>query len=139
VCSLAAALKVIEILETEDVHGHLTRVGQRLQNGFRALTDRYGLTEKIPLRGRPAWHGIKYADDPQGVQTIRSLFQQEATRRGVLVLNSHNLTYAHKEADIDATLKKYDQALAVVAEALSNQDPMPYLEGEPIESVFKAR
>ncbi|MBW1712345.1 MAG: aminotransferase class III-fold pyridoxal phosphate-dependent enzyme [Deltaproteobacteria bacterium] len=137
--SIAASLKVIEIMETEDVAGHLNRLGSRLKQGFNQLARKHGLAERIQLRGRPSWHCFKYDDDPNGPQLVRSLFQQEANRRGVLVLNSHNMTYAHQDQDIDQTLEVYDQTLAAVAQALASAEPETFVLGQIIQPVFQSR
>lgn len=137
--SLAACLKVIEILETEDVHGHLNRIGARLKTGLTGLLKKHGLSDKILITGRDAWHALKYDDDPLEPQLIRSLFQQGANRRGVLVLNSHNVSYAHQDEDVNFILGVYDRVLIEMAEALAAPDPEEFVLGRTIQPVFKAR
>lgn len=137
--ALAASLKVIEIMETEDVHGHLNRLGGRLKQGLIDLLAAHKLESAIQVKGQPCWHGLKYADDPDKTQVIRSLFQQEANRRGILVLNSHNMTYAHTEEDVSQTLAVYDQVLTVLSKALDSGHPEEFVDGRPIMPVFKAR
>jgi hypothetical protein len=70
---------------------------------------------------------------------VRSLFTQECTKRGVLLLATHNMTAAHDPLAIERTLKVYAEVCKTVAKWLSDPHPERYLEGEIIQPVFKVR
>ena len=77
--------------------------------------------------------------DPDGEpsQAYRTLFLQEMIERGVLA-PSLVVSYAHSDADIDATIEAIDGALAVYAKAV-DEGPERYLVGRPSRHVFERR
>ena len=69
----------------------------------------------------------------------RSLFQQEAVKRGILLLVTHNMTAAHDAQAIEQTLEVYATVLKTLSNWLSDADPARYLEGPMIQPVFRVR
>jgi glutamate-1-semialdehyde aminotransferase len=67
---------------------------------------------------------------------LRSLFQQEVIRRGILFDDGHFICYAHSPEDIDETLEAYREALMVVRSAVESGDVAGRLEGEMIRPIF---
>ena len=65
------------------------------------------------------------------------MFQQEVVKRGVLSLGGHNVCYSHSDADIEHTLRVYEEALRVMAMAIDSGDIERYMEGEPLQPVFR--
>lgn len=140
VASMAAALKVIDILENTDALQTIEYQGRVLQNGFNALSKEAGLHEMIQSVARPQWALLKFKDK-QGQDSIlvRSLFQQEATKRGILLLVTHNMTAAHTSLSTEKTLEAYASIFKTLSHWLSDPNPEKYLEGEKIRPVFKVR
>jgi glutamate-1-semialdehyde aminotransferase len=68
---------------------------------------------------------------------IKSLFQQECLKRGVLFSGGHNLCFSHSDDDIDSTLRVYRAALEILADAIRKDQVNEYLEGEPVAPVFR--
>jgi glutamate-1-semialdehyde 2,1-aminomutase/spore coat polysaccharide biosynthesis protein SpsF len=68
---------------------------------------------------------------------LKSIFQQEVFKRGVLSGGYHNMSCAHDDADIELTLRAYRGALAVVADALDGHDPERFLHAERVQPVFR--
>ena len=58
-------------------------------------------------------------------------FMQECIAQGILIIDSHNLTYSHSEEDIDRLLLAYD-------EILPNLDNIEF-KGQIHDSKFKIR
>jgi glutamate-1-semialdehyde 2,1-aminomutase/spore coat polysaccharide biosynthesis protein SpsF len=140
VMSMAAALKVLDILERTDALARMHAHGTRLQQGFNTLVREAGLTGRLECIGHPAWSLIRFRD-ANGADSLleRSLFQQEAVKRGLLVLVSHNMCAAHDEASIDRTLHAYAAVMKTLSGWLAEPDPTRYLEGPAIKPVFAAR
>jgi glutamate-1-semialdehyde 2,1-aminomutase/spore coat polysaccharide biosynthesis protein SpsF len=136
--SLAAALATLDTLEAEDVPAHLWRQGRRLQDGCRALIARHGLEGRAACAGF-APRTVLTLSDGQGTESLvlKSLFQQECVTRGVLFTGAHNLSLAHGPAEIDRTLAVYDEAFAIVAEAIRRGDAEQRLDGAPVQPVFR--
>ena len=140
VASMAAALKVLEILETTDALERLNENGKRLQDGFNALSAQAGLSDRFECIGFPVWSLMKFRD-AEGKDSLleRSLFSQEVIKRGVLTLVTHNMTAAHDAVSTERTLEVYAETFKTLANFLSDANPAKHLEGEMIQAVFKVR
>lgn len=140
VASMAAAMTVLDVLETSDALARMDANGRVLQEGLNALAKEAGLEKHVHCIGYPFWSLIKFLDD-EGKDSllVRSLFTQECTKRGVLLLATHNMTAAHDPLAIEQTLKVYAEVCKTVAKWLCDSRPEQYLEGEMIQPVFKVR
>jgi len=140
VASMAAATKVLDVLETTDALGRIEANGRVLQEGLNILAKEAGLQDRIQCIGYPWWSLIKFLDE-EGKDSflLRSLFNQECVKRGVLLLATHNMTAAHDPLAVEQTLKVYAGVCKTISEWLSDSHPEQYLEGDMIQPVFKVR
>jgi glutamate-1-semialdehyde aminotransferase/spore coat polysaccharide biosynthesis protein SpsF (cytidylyltransferase family) len=140
VASMAAAMKVLDILESTDALVAMEANGRRLQDGFNALAKLAGLFPRFECVAHPTWSLLKFRDT-QGRDSLleRSLFAQEAVKRGILLLATHNMTAAHDAAIIEQTLEAYAAVFKTLADWLSDPRPARFLEGEMIQPVFRVR
>jgi len=138
--SMAAAMKVLDILEHTDALARMQAQGRRLQDGLRVLAKKAGLENRIVCTGDPVWSLLKFLD-AEGAPSllVRSLFQQEVIKRGVLILVTHNMSAAHDEAAVTHTLEAYAGAFKTLAGWLAEPDPARFLEGPPVQLVFRVR
>ncbi len=134
--SLAAALKVMEIYREQDVTGTLHRQGERLRAGVMDVVDRFGLQGHFTIDGRGCsmLYGTR-DQDKKPSQAFRTLFLQQALRHGLLAPN-FIVSYAHSDADIDATIRAVAQSLEVYRKAL-DEGVERHLEGRPIKPVYR--
>jgi glutamate-1-semialdehyde 2,1-aminomutase/spore coat polysaccharide biosynthesis protein SpsF len=140
VASMAAAMKVLDILEQTDALARMESNGRTLQDGINAMAKEAGLGQRIRAVGRPQWSLLKFSDE-HGVDNplLKNLFQQEAVKRGVLLLATHDLTAAHDAAAIHATLEIYAEVLKTLASWVREPDPARFLEGPMSQPVFRVR
>ncbi len=140
VASMAAAMKVLDILEETDALSRMAANGRRLQDGFNALAKLAGLSERLECVGRPTWSLLKFRDS-SGKESLleRSLFQQEAVKRGILLLVTHNMTAAHDALSTQQTLEVYAGVFKTLEAWLSDSDPSRFLEGPMIQPLFRVR
>jgi glutamate-1-semialdehyde 2,1-aminomutase/spore coat polysaccharide biosynthesis protein SpsF len=140
VAAMAAAMKVLDILEGTDALARMDVNGRLLQEGLNGLAKEAGLKDRIKCIGYPFWSLIKFLDaDGKDSFLVRSLFTQECVKRGVLLLATHNMTAAHDPVAIEQTLRVYAEVCKTVAKWLSESRPEEHLEGEMIQPVFKVR
>jgi glutamate-1-semialdehyde 2,1-aminomutase/spore coat polysaccharide biosynthesis protein SpsF len=140
VASMAATLKVLDILEQTDALRRIESSGRVLQNGFNALAKAAGLSERFECVGYPHWSLLKFRDTSgKDCMLTRSLFAQEAVKRGVLQLVTHNLSAAHDSAAVEQTLEAYAAVLKTLAGWLSEPNPAVHLQGPMIQPVFRLR
>jgi len=140
VSAMAATMKVLDILEKTDALARMESNGRTLQDGIKAMAREARLEQCIQVSGRPQWSLMKFFDK-QGKESllIKNLFQQEAVKRGVLLLATHNLTVAHDTNAIHRTLEIYAEVLKTLASWLSDPDPDKFLEGAMSQPVFRVR
>ena len=140
VASMAAALKVLEILEQTNALVRMEANGRVLQDGFNALSKFAGLSERVKCIGHTTWSLMKFLDsNGQDSFVVRSLFSQETAKRGVLALATHNMTAAHDDLAIRHTLRAYASVFKTLAEWVQDPKPERFLEGPLIQPVFRER
>ena len=140
VASMAAAMKVLDVLETTDALARIEVNGRLVQEGLNTIARDAGLQERIKCIGYPCWSLIKFLDaDAKDSLLVRSLFTQECVKRGLLLLATHNMTAAHDPLAIEQTLKVYAEVCKTLARWLQESQPAQHLEGEIIQPVFKVR
>ena len=136
---LAAAKACIPKLEKEDVVGHLNIVGTKLKEGFNELAKNHGLQEFVECIGYPcrsiiSFNGQNKYDDLE----IKSFFQQELIRRGILWAAYHALSWSHKDKDIKKTLRGYDEVMGLFKNIIKNNlNLRSMIEGIPVKPVFR--
>lgn len=138
--SLSAAMKVLDILEGSDALSLIEANGKVIQDGLKAMVREAGLEPRIKCIGRPQWSLLKFTD-PAGKEDVvlKNLFQQEATKRGLLILATHNMTAAHNPDAIQETLEVYASVLKTLAKWAEDSRPARFLEGEMSQPVFRVR
>lgn len=136
--SLAAAAATLRELRARPVIDHLWAQGQRLQDGYNMLAEYYGVARYTSCAGLPPRTIVAFRDH-SGKESllIKSLFQQEVLKRGILFAGYHNICYELTPDDVTYTLRVYRSALEILAKALSSGDPLRYLEGQPVQPVFR--
>lgn len=136
--SLAAAKATINAMQRENVIGHLWEQGKRLQDGYNVLAKKYGVDGFTKCIGLPPRTVITFKDE-NGEEwlILKSLFQQECIKRGILFSGGQNICFSHSDADVDYTLRVYRTALEIIAEAIKAGDVEKRLEGGPVQAVFR--
>ena len=101
--SLAAADAALTKLKREPVVATLRRHRpERILDGVRERITKHGIGDFARTSGHPGWTFLQFADTPSYSQwEIKTLFMQEMLARGILTLGTHNVTYAHTDADVD--------------------------------------
>ncbi|MBI3066873.1 MAG: aminotransferase class III-fold pyridoxal phosphate-dependent enzyme [Deltaproteobacteria bacterium] len=136
--SLAAAQATMMEIAEKEVIAHLWEQGGRLKDGTNVLAREFGLERFVGCLGLPPRTVVSFFDE-SGRESllIKSLFQQECLKRGVLFSGGHNLCFSHTASDIDTTLRVYRSALEFVARAIQDGRVRERLEGEPVRAVFR--
>lgn len=136
---LAAAKACIPKIERENVPKHLRKVGTLLQDGFNDLAQRHDLQDFFQCIGYPcrsiiSFDGQGHYDDLE----MKSYFQQELMRRGILWTAYHALSWSHKEEDIVRTLTAYSEVMELFSGIVKgNQNLLSLIEGIPVRPVFR--
>lgn len=137
--SLAACLATLREARAKNLTDHLWRVGARLQQQTNRMIAEHQIGEYAECVGYPPWSAIRFVDRPgRDPMLLRSLFQQEAIKRGILTHGNHMLSLSHTDAVLDDTLAIYEEVFAVLARAIHEDRVAERLEGTPMQPVIRA-
>lgn len=138
--SLAAAKATLGKLKREPVAKTLAVRGQAIIDGARGIVERHSLGDVFSLSGHPTWSFLNIRD-ARGATAfeIKTLWMQEMLQRGFLSVGSHNVSYAHSEADVAALLNAYAEVLPLIGNALDQGNLGEALRCEPLVPLFKVR
>jgi glutamate-1-semialdehyde 2,1-aminomutase len=141
VAAMAAAAKVLDILEQGDAYARMAAAGTKLMDGAKVLAAAAGLSNAFQIKGHPHWALFGFVDE-NGVEdtATRALWLHEITRRGVLAIVTHNICAALDEAATTKVLTAYAHAFKRVAKAKElGVEPTQWMDGPPPTPAFRAR
>jgi glutamate-1-semialdehyde 2,1-aminomutase len=138
--SLAAARATLLKLQREPVVNVLIGHGNRIMGGVRKLIDQHQMQDWVATSGHPTWSFLSFKDHPSASSwVIKTYWMQEILQRGLLSVGSHNVSYAHSDADIDALLGAYAEVLPAIGHHLAKGDLAAQLRCAPLVPLFKVR
>jgi glutamate-1-semialdehyde 2,1-aminomutase len=138
--SLAAANAVLDKVASEPVFDKIAIEGAHLKEGLTALIEKHGLSNVMSVSGDPSWQVITIKDLPNITQwELKTLWVQECAQNGILNIGIHFLGLAHTRQVIDEVLAGYDQALSVLARAVSAGAIEGFLLCDPLKPLFRVR
>ncbi len=127
--SIAAAIATINEMIEKNTIDHCWDMGLRLMDELNAME--LGI-HVFGYPCRPIYD--LYDNSPE----IKTLFMQEAVKRGVLAHAGYfNLSFSHKDSDIDETLNVLHTALKIVKKAVDNHVVKESLGGGLITPAFR--
>ncbi len=138
--SLVAALATITKMESHQVVDHLWCQGKKIMDGLSQRITDHQLNDFLSVFGKPCWSfvGFENSDDVASSK-IETLYLQEMLARGVLIQGTHNMSYAHGNAEITKLLDVYDEVLPILSDAILNGNTDKYLKCPPTKPIFKVR
>jgi glutamate-1-semialdehyde 2,1-aminomutase/spore coat polysaccharide biosynthesis protein SpsF len=141
VSAMAAANAVLDVLEKGDAYARMDAAATAMADGARVLADLSGLGDRFITQGHKNWLLLRFvdesgADDP----LLRALWLQEVTRRGVLVISTHNISAALTRADVERILQAYAGAFKFIgALVAAGADLQDNLDGPIPSPAFRVR
>jgi len=135
--SLAAALATIQELIEKNVPAYLATQGKKLKEGYNALVKELGIDGYTRCIGYECRSMVVFDATAGNPLELKSYFQQELIKRGILWSGFHNMMYSHTDADVEYTLKAYREVLGLLKEAVAAGEVAKRLKGKPVEAVFR--
>ena len=125
---LAAGLATMEILESEAVHEHIFRLGEKMRNGLGEMVNRQGYP--CTVAGFGSIYTMYFMEE-RPIENFDALlandaalyirYRQELMKRGVfeipMNLKRNHLGYSHTDADVDLSLEAAEEALGAAFDA----------------------
>jgi glutamate-1-semialdehyde 2,1-aminomutase/spore coat polysaccharide biosynthesis protein SpsF len=141
VAAMAAALTVLDILEHTDALARMEAAGRRLANGAVALAGEAGLSSRFLTHGHHNWLLLRFLDEEgRDDPVLRALWVQEVVRRGVLLIQTHNICAALDYAAVEHVLRAYAEGFKYVGRLVeTGADLQQQLDGPVPTPAFRVR
>lgn len=138
--SLTAAKAALTKLVRENVPAKLERLGTKLLDGVQERIDRHGCGAFLAIAGHPSWSFLTVTEQPgaDGFE-LKTLFLQEVLARGILTVGTHNISFAHSDADIESLFNVYDEVFPMMRVAVEGHGVKARLNCAPLQPLFKLR
>ncbi len=138
--SLAAALASMTKLQKEPVIETIWKQGRKVTDGVRALIKTHSLQDVLSISGKDCWSFLLFKDTKAYSQwELKTLFLQEAFARNILIIGTHNMSYAHSDNDITHVLETYGNIFNMVKEGIQHNTLGEKLRATPLVPLFKIR
>lgn len=129
---LAAAIATIKKLERENV---LPEIHQWQGELLIRIGDIKNINGAISFHGNlSGLPRLKFLDND-----VKTLFIQEMAQQGILIIASHNLSYAHGENEIKRIVTAYNNVLPMIAEAIKTNQVKDLIKGRTIPEYANVR
>ncbi len=136
--SLAAAVATLGELRDARTLALIWERGQAIRDGINGLAREAGLASRVRCIGYPPRTVVTFQDaDGQPSLALKSYFQQECLKRGILFGAGHNVSASHGEDDVARTLETYRVVLTMLSAAVGEGDVERRLDGPPVQPVFR--
>lgn len=138
--SLAAGIAVLDKLDREPVIQTVMANGASLADDVMGMIKERDLQDVIAISGWPSCKFVVFKDHPaMRKEVVRTIFQREMIKNGILIINAHALSYAHDEACLTQIRAAYTATLDVLADEVKLGNVEARMDIPVIEPVFKVR
>jgi len=138
--SLAATIATISELRQKDVISHIWKQGKKLQDAYQRISAEAHLENgyTTSFMGYPPRTLATFRNaSGQDCLEMKSLFQQEMIKRGILFTGYNAVSFSHSDEDIARTIEAYSDSMSIVAKAAKEKDFRKHLEGGVVSPVFR--
>ncbi len=133
--SIVSAIATIQYLKDQKVIPYLWEQGKKLKQGIQKLIEYKEMEDIAFVKG----YDVRFLLDFVGDNSLKlkTLFQQESAKRGILFTGSHNMALPHDDKIIEKTLEVYDEVLDIVKFAVEYDMVDELIEGQILQPVFR--
>lgn len=136
--SLASAIATINEMKEKHVIEHIWAKGTLLKEGYNRLSREMGLREYTWCVGLPCHTQFVFKDKSgKDDLDLKSLFLQETIKRGILFSGVQNISFSHTDSDLEKALTAIKAAFDIMKKAVDENRVSYYLEGKPVQPVFR--
>jgi len=141
VSAMAASATVLDVLEKGDAYARMEAAATAMADGARVLADLSGLGDRFITQGHRNWLLLRFVDETGAEDPLlRALWLQEVTRRGVLVISTHNISAALTRNDVELILEAYAAAFKYIGRLVAEgADLKAHLDGPIPTPAFRVR
>ena len=137
VLGMVAADTVMNIIKREQVIKYIHKIGTKLNEGIKNIIEEHGIKKYVSISGYPARSALTFSNDGFDGLLIKSIFQQESIKRGILTAGWHAPSYAHTDEDVKKTLDIYYEAFKKIYKGIEDKKLETLLKGNMVKEVFR--
>jgi glutamate-1-semialdehyde 2,1-aminomutase/spore coat polysaccharide biosynthesis protein SpsF len=139
--SLAAAKETLTQLQSKPILNEISEKGKYLQDNLNSLINEYSFGDFFEVPGHPSWTFFMIKESSlYDVHELKTFYLQEMFIKGIYIIGSHNISYAHKTEDLDILIAGYRSFFNTVKEVLNNSANFnDLLCCEAVQPLFKVR
>ncbi len=134
--SLVAAKATILEMVAKKVPDYLAEQGKKLRLGFEEIVRKLAISY-LSCKGPDCRTMVVFDPSVGNALALKSFMQQELFKRGILWSGFHNISFSHKDDDIEYTLNAYTDVLKLLSKVISENSVLENLRGEIVEPVFR--
>ncbi|MBN1793543.1 MAG: aminotransferase class III-fold pyridoxal phosphate-dependent enzyme [Candidatus Omnitrophica bacterium] len=138
ILSIAASIVTIKELKKKNVIQYLWKQGRKLKDGYNVLVKAHQLERYTECTGFSPRTIIMFRNREGATDLLlKSLFQQECIKRGILFTGGQNMCFSHSDSDIERTLRVYNSVLEIVKRAIKQDKVRKLIKGEIVKPIFR--
>ena len=137
VLGMTAADTVLNIIEKEPVISYIEEIGNKLNIGVKDIINDLNISQYVSYAGYSGRSAFSFSGDKNEGLLIKSVFQQESIKKGVLAAGWHAPCYAHTHKDVDITLSIYHDVFKLISYAMEKDNLKNLLKGKMVQQVFR--
>ena len=135
--SIISALATIRYMTENTVIEYLWSQGKKMRDALENIIGDKGLGDTVSIDGYPIRTVMGFRGEEKESLKMKTLFQQECAKRGVLFTGGHNLSLPHGDDPIRKTLSVYDEVMDIIKYAIEYEMLEEMIEGRLLEPVFR--
>ncbi len=135
--SIASALAAISYMRDHAVIEYIWKQGKKLKDAMEKLIGDKGLLDTLSIDGFPVRTVMGFKGEEKKGLAMKTLFQQECAKRGVLFTGGHNISLPHDDRAMEKTLTVYDEVMDILKYSFEYDMLDEMIEGRLLEPVFR--
>ncbi len=135
--SIAAALATIRYMQEHDVINYLWAQGRKMKDGIEKIMGDKKLGDAVSIDGYPIRTVMGFKGEEKKSLAMKTFFQQECAKRGVLFTGTHNVSLPHDDRTIEKTLAVYGEVMDILKCCIRYEMLDEMIEGRLLEPIFR--
>lgn len=135
--SIISAIATIKYLRENKVIDFIWKQGEKLKKGIETAINGKEIEDLISIEGYPIRTVFTFKEEEKKALKMKTLFQQECVKRGILFTAAHNISLPHTDDIIERTLSVYDEVMDILKYSYEYKILDEMIEGRLLEPVFR--
>lgn len=135
--SLISAIATIKYLRENKGIDFIWKQGEKLKKEIETIINEKKAEDLISIDGYPVRTVFTFKEEEKKALKMKTLFQQECVKRGILFTAAHNISLPHTDEIIETTLSVYEEVMDILKYSYEYEMLDEMIEGELLKPVFR--